>query len=109
MLSQVKSEKKKPLTLKVPICFPTMTEPDILTVLEWYIREGDIIQPSLDLNSLPPLLNVDAPYYGGSEILLPVPEFLDVPHRVIRILKPEQSTIQLGDELIILEPLEEVA
>lgn len=100
-------KQKEPLTLRVPIVFPTMTEPDVLTVLEWYVREGDIIQPPPDIEKLPPLLNLDAPYYGGSEITLPVPEFLRVAHRVVRILKPAQSTIQLGDELIVLEPLED--
>jgi hypothetical protein len=100
-------KKKKPFTLRVPIVFPTMTRPDILTVLEWYVKDGDIIEPPRDINNLPPLLDVDAPYYGGSEITLPVPEFLCVPHRVVRILKPEQSTVQLGDELIMLEPLED--
>lgn len=107
-MSKVKNfmKKKKPLTLRVPIVFPTMTKPDVLTILEWYVREGDIIQPPPDLNNLPPLLNIDAPYYGGSEITLPVPEFLRVPCRVVRILKPEQSTIQLGDELIMLEPFD---
>ena len=100
-------KKKKSLTLRVPIVFPTMTQPDMLTVLEWYVKDGDIIEAPQDIDNLPPLLNVDAPYYGGSEITLPVPEFLGVPYRVVRILKPEQSTIQLGDELIVLEPLED--
>ena len=100
-------KEKKPLILQLPIVFPTMTQPDILTVLEWYVKDGDIIEPPQDMNNLPPLLNVEAPYYGGSEITLPVPEFLSVPHRVICILKPAQSAIQLGDELIMLEPLED--
>jgi hypothetical protein len=104
--NNVDDEKRNVLTLQVPMCFPTMTEPDEVTVLEWYFHEGDIIEPPVDLDNLPPLLNIDAPYQCGSEILIPVPQFLSVPHRVVSILKPVQATMKLGDPFITLEPLE---
>jgi len=98
-------EKRDFLTLQVPVCFPTMTEPDVLTVLTWYVSVGEIIQPPPDPENLPPLLTVDAPYRCGSEITIPVPQFLSVPHRIVSILKPVDATMKLGDPLITLEPL----
>jgi len=103
--NNVSDEKRDVLILQVPVCFPGMTKQHQLTVLGWYFKEGDIIEPPVDLNNLPPLLNVDAPYDGGSEITVPVPQFLRIPHRVVSILKPVKASMQLGNPLITLEPL----
>lgn len=103
--NDVSDEKRNFLTLQVPMCFPTMTEPDEVTVIGWSYHEGDIIDPPVDLDNLPPLLTIDAPYQCGSEITIPVPQFLSVPHRIVSILKPVDATMKLGDPLITLEPL----
>ena len=102
-MSKIRKTIRKKKVLKLPMCFPTMTKPDRVTVREWYVKEGDIIEPPTDIEHLPPLLDVDAPYAGGSEIEIPVPEFLRRRYRVVKILKPAQSTVQLSDRIITLQ------
>jgi len=92
----------KPFTLCLPRAFPTMTEPDVLRIIQWYVREGDILQPPNPENP-PPLLEVDAAY---GEISLTVPLFLREPHRVVRIIKPENSSVRLGEQIITLQRVE---
>ncbi|MGH2496507.1 MAG: hypothetical protein ACRDIV_17555 [Ktedonobacteraceae bacterium] len=99
--NSTKTCSAKPFTLRLPQIFPTMTRPDTLTVLHWYVHEGDILQPP-NTNHPTALLEVDAPY---GEIEITVPPFLRVPHRVAAILKPENSTMHLGDQFITLEPI----
>lgn len=92
----------KPFSLRLPQIFPTMTEPDTIKVLRWHVNEGDILQ-SLDPEYPVPLLEVDAPY---GEIEITIPPFLRVPHRVVAILKPVDTTMHLGDHFITLQALD---
>jgi hypothetical protein len=84
------------LEIHLPQVFPTMTEPDILTIKRWYVQENDIVQPG-EL-----LLEVEAPI---GDIDIPTPPELTTPHRVISIVKTQGSAIQLGDLLLSLEPV----
>jgi hypothetical protein len=101
-VNSLQTRSARPFTLRLPQIFPTMTRPDTLTVLRWYVFEGDILQPP-DAAHPAPLLEVDAPY---GEIEITVPPFLRVPHRVVRIIKPEKSTMHLGDQFITLQAIE---
>ena len=87
--------KTNMLEIYLPEVFPTMTEPDTLTIKQWYVREQDVVQPG-EL-----LLEVEAPI---GDIDIPTPPELAVPHRVIYIAKARGAPIQLGDFLISLEP-----
>lgn len=91
-----------PFTLRLPQVFPTMTEPDTLTVLRWYAHEGEILQPP-DPDHPTPLLEVTT-NYGDIEIT--VPPFLRVPHRIVTILKPEKTTMHLGEQFITLQAVD---
>jgi len=79
-----------------------MTEPDTVTVLHWHVHEGDILRPP-DSAHPATLLEVDTPY---GEIEITIPPFLRVPHRVVRIIKQENSTMHLGDRFITLQAIE---
>lgn len=92
----------RPFTLRLPQIFPTMTGPDVITVLHWYAHEGEILQPP-DSDSPAPLLEVETPY---GEIEITVPPFLRVPHRIVAVLKPAGSAMQLGDQFIALQAVE---
>ncbi len=92
----------KALTLRLPMLFPYHTRPDIITVREWKYKVGDVL-PS-DPEQV--LLAVSCCYGEGT---LSIPDFLGAPHRIVRILKPAGSKMQLGDELFVLEPVEDPA
>jgi hypothetical protein len=97
-----KSRTSTAFTLRFPLCFPTMTAEDRLTIRTWCIKEGDIIQADPE-NPEKDMLEVIAPY---GEIWISIPPFLHKAHRVVRILKPENSPVKLGDPFIELQPLE---
>jgi|SRR5882762_8077692 len=96
-----KATNTKPLTLKLPMLFPSMTRPDVIIVVRWNFKEGDVLP--LDPDQC--LLVVSCVYGEGS---LLIPDFLGRPHRIVKILQPVGSTMQLGDPLFALEPVEEV-
>src|SRR6266851_1650102 len=83
------------IEIYLPKVFPTMSQPDRLTVEQWYVRENDMVQPG-DL-----LLEVEAPV---GLIDIPAPPEVTVPHRVRSIVKQVGSSVRLGDLLIVLEP-----
>jgi len=83
------------IEIYLPKVFPTMSEPDKLTVEQWYVRENDIVQPG-DF-----LLEIEAPV---GLIDIPTPPEVTAPHRVVSINKLQGATIRLGDLLIVLEP-----
>jgi len=83
------------IEIYLPKVFPTMSQPDRLTVEQWYVRENEIVQPG-DL-----LLEVEAPV---GLIDIPAPPEVKVPHRVRSIVKQVGSSVRLGDLLIVLEP-----
>lgn len=91
-----------PFTLRLPKIFPTMTKPDTITILHWYASEGDILRPP-DPDHPVPLLEVDAPY---GDIEITIPPFLQVPHRIVAILKPTNTTMNLGDQFITLQAVD---
>src|SRR5438105_4010496 len=91
--------------LCLPQVYPTMTVPDTLTIVRWYVQEGDVLHPLDPGLPPPPLLDVDAPY---GEIEITIPPFLRVPHRVISLL-PQHATMHLGDQFLTLQPLLDVA
>lgn len=102
MRMMIKSRTSAAFVLNFPQCFPTMTAEDCLTVHTWYVKEGEIIQPDPEQG----LLEVIAPY---GEIWISIPPFLQKAHRVVRILKPENATIKLGDPFLELQPVEDEA
>jgi len=71
-----------------------MTHEDLLTITQWYVEEGDIVNPQ-DF-----LLEVDAP---PGFISIPVPPTVTTAARVERI--EAEKKIRLGDLLLTLEPL----
>ena len=76
----------KPITLKLPMLFPSMTRPDIITVLRWNFNEGDV----LPLDPTQCLLVVECVRGEGS---LLIPDFLHEPHRIVKILQPQGQRI----------------
>src|SRR5712692_9692812 len=84
------------MEIYLPKLFELMTEPDIVTILNWYVAPGDVVQPGANL------VEVWAP---GRRITIPTPPELTTPHRVVEIAKGEQGPLHMGDLLIKLEPL----
>jgi hypothetical protein len=111
VLSQEETEKRKdrydillrPLTyqsndtiyygLQLPQCFPTMTSPDILSILEWHVQEGSTVRPGQDL------VEVHAKF-GDIVIPLFAPRGT---YRIIQMMKAPNEQVQLGELLIILQ------
>ena len=85
------------MEIYLPKLFEGMVKEDTQTVLEWYVKEEDIVQPSTVLV----LLDV---WNGEHEI--PAPPEITTPHRVIKLGKQVGEEIHLGDFLISLEPVE---
>lgn len=85
------------MEIYLPKLFEIMDEHDVVTILEWYVALGDIVEPGVNL------LKVRAP---GRTITIPTPPELQIPHRVVQIAKVAQSEVRLGDLLIKLEPIE---
>ena len=85
--------------IRLPRLFEQMTDPDTVTILEWHVREGDIVQPDA------PLVKVEA-LQDIYHIPLPPYRMIRVPHRVVKIARAAGSTIYLHDLLIVLEPAE---
>ena len=81
------------MEIYLPKLFELMTEPDIVTILNWYVAPGDVVQPGANL------VEVWAP---GRRITIPTPPELTTPHRVVEIAKGEK--LRMGDFLIKLEP-----
>jgi len=88
--------KSKMIEVRVPKLFPTHTWRERLTVEQWHIHEGDILQPDALMVSLetPP---------GFFDI--PAPPEVTMPHRVKRIYAAQGGEIRLGDRLVTLEPI----
>jgi hypothetical protein len=85
------------MEIYLPELFKGMVKEDTQTVLEWYVKEGDIVQPGANLV----LLDV---WNGEHDI--PAPPEMTIPHRVKRLGKKAGEEIHLGDFLISLEPVE---
>lgn len=102
MRASVMTKKTSILSIRVPKLFDTHTRHDLLTVKEWHVKEGDIVQPEQQLVTLdtPPGL-YHIPAYPQKK--------MKTAHRVVAISAPAGSTIRLGEELIQLEPVEEEA
>ena len=83
----------------VPKLFPTHTIREILVVEQWYVREGDILQPKALMVSL------EAPP-GFFDI--PAPPEITVPHRVIHLCVGRGEKTRLHEPLITLEPIFDV-
>jgi hypothetical protein len=84
------------MEIYLPILFVGMAKEDVQTVLEWYVKEGDIVQPGDKLV----LLDV-----WDGEYTIPTPPEVTVPHRVIKLGPGVKEKIRLGDFLISLEPV----
>jgi hypothetical protein len=80
--------------LQLPQCFPSMTQPDVLSILEWFVQDGTVVRPGRDL------VEVRANY---GDILIPMHPQLRGSYRVAQILKSLNESIQMGDLLIILQ------
>ena len=84
------------MEIYLPKLFELMVKEDVQTVLEWYVREGDIVEPG----ALLVLIDV-----WDGEYDIPTPPEVTVPHRVIKLGKQVGEEIHLGDFLISLEPV----
>jgi hypothetical protein len=80
--------------LQLPRCFPSMTRPDILSILVWHVREGLTIRGGTS-----DLMEVRASY---GDIELPMPRPLRG-SRVVHIVKKQGEQIQMGDLLVIFQ------
>ena len=80
--------------LQLPRCFPSMTEPDVLSILNWYITEGSIVRPGHDL------LEVHANY---GDILIPMHPSLHGRYQVVQIMHKQDAKVQMGDLLVVLQ------
>ena len=79
----------------VPRLIAQMTRPDRAEVLEWYVKEGDIVQPDA------PMLTLD---FLQDDWYLPVPP-LGGSVRVVSIKARTGDIVHLDDPLIILAPV----
>ena len=84
------------MEIYLPKLFELMVKEDTQTVLEWYVKVGDIVEPGAMLV----LLDV-----WNGEHQIPTPPEVTVPHRVIKLGKNVGEEIHLGDFLISLEPV----
>lgn len=87
------------ILILVPRLIEQMTSPDRVEVLEWHVKEGDIVQPDT------PMLTVD---FLGDDWYLPVPPLGDA-LCVVKIQAPVGTTVHLHDSLIILVPVQAMA
>ena len=84
------------MEIYLPKLFEIMVKEDVQTILEWYVQEGDIVEPGAMLV----LLDV-----WDGEHQIPTPPEVTVPHRVVKLGPAVGEKIHLGDFLISLEPL----
>ena len=96
------SPTNKQMTLALPKLFPSMTEPDDVTIQEWKYGTGDVLP--LD----PERVLLVALCVRG-EARLQIPDFLEGPHRIVQILAPAGTTLHLDDPLFVLEPVDHAA
>ncbi|SRR6266536_2425071 len=83
------------LLILVPRLIEQMTKPDRVEILEWHVKEGDIVQPDA------PMLTVD---FLQDDWYLPVPP-LGGSLRVVRIKASVGDIVHLDDPLIVLAPI----
>ena len=88
------------MEIYLPKLFELMVKEDTQTVLEWYVHEGDTVEPGAMLV----LLDV-----WDGEYKIPTPPEITIPHRVIKLGKQVGEKIHLGDFLISLEPVTPLA
>lgn len=84
------------ILILVPRLIPQMTKPDRAEILEWHVKEGDIVQPDA------PMLTVD---FLQDDWYLPVPP-LGGSLRVVRIKASIGTIVHLHDPLIVLAPVQ---
>jgi hypothetical protein len=82
------------LLILVPRLIEQMTKPDRVTILDWRVKEGDMVQPDA------PMLTLD---FLGDDWYLPIPP--DRAYRVVRIEATVGDIVHLDDPLIVLEPI----
>jgi hypothetical protein len=80
----------------LPRLFPTMSDEDVLTVKQWYVSEGDIVNPN-DF-----LIEVEGP---PGLIRIPTPPEITTAHRVQQIFKQTGDQARLGEFLVTLKPV----
>ena len=79
-----------------------MTTPDRVTVLEWRLKEGDIVTSGHDEEDM---VTLD---FLGDDWYLPIPP-LNGPMRVAKIEASVGQVIHLHDLLIVFEPVRDAA
>src|SRR3954467_386268 len=84
------------ILMLVPRLIPQMTRPDRAEILEWHVKEGDVIHPDA------PMLTLD---FLQDDWYLPVPP-LGRDLRVVKIEALEGDIVHLHDPLIVLVPLQ---
>ena len=80
----------------LPQSFPTMTEPDILTILKWYVRDGSVVTPGHHL------LEVHSNF---GDIIIPLLFTQHKAYRVVQTVKAHSEQVQMGDLLIVLQAI----
>ncbi len=100
MHSAIKERPEGYFDITLPQIFPTMSEPDRSTILQWYVEEGDIVQRGNRLLEV-------ATAYGDIDILMP--PFLQGCYRVQRIVKRQHDLMALGDLFVTLRRVEPAA
>ncbi|MCS7204456.1 MAG: lipoyl domain-containing protein [Leptospiraceae bacterium] len=74
----------------VPLLVPDIGEPDKIELVQWNIKEGDIVKEGQELCELvtsKASFPLESPFEG----------------RIIKIHKQEGETVQIGEELAIIE------
>jgi hypothetical protein len=75
-----------------------MTDPDPVTILEWYIKEHGTLRPGAALVKVEACL-------GYFDITAPSQEMMLGLHHVMKIAKPVGATVYLHDLLVVLEAI----
>ena len=96
MMSPLFTGVKFIMEIYLPKLFEIMVEEDVQTVLQWYVKEGDIVQPGAML--------VQLDVWDG-EYRIPTPPEVTAPHRVTKLGKQVGEKIHLGEFLLSLEPV----
>ena len=84
------------MEIHVPQLSELMSVHDPVTIREWFVSEGSIVQPGDHLVEV---------WIPGKRITIPTPPELVTPHRVVELARAEQGPLHMGDLLIKLEPI----
>src|SRR2546429_8950573 len=84
------------MEIYLPQLWELMSVHDPVTIREWYVYEGSIVQPGDHLVEV---------WTPGRTITIPPPPELVAPHRVVELAKAEQGPLHMSNLLIKLKPI----